>query len=532
MRRLFGVRVGVGVVVVALSQGVAVPVAVAAPEAPTYTSSVYRTSGCAPEGCGGIGVEDTFLFASASADVVKFRWGFTDFPVAEVAPGTPVRWAPAEAGPKSLYVDAVDSSGAATRSRFDFSVAAPRAQEAQWFAWEDDPASDSSGNGHDLTLTGVDVARAGRTVGGPATVGFDGDVATGATTAKVLDTTQGITVSAWVRLTDGSADRTAVSQQGAVESAFRLGYDADTLRWTFAVAEKDALGSAQRTVRSVARAVPGVWTHLTGTYDDVSGEVRLYVDGVAQENVPVVKKGFAAGGELWIGKALRSGVAAEAWRGELTELVVWNRAVTPREVRELTGAARVGYWLFNDGGGRFATDSSPYAHDIATFTGDVAYGAGHGGTGLAFGGGTASVRTSEAVLYTDQSFTVDVWAKLDGTGVPGVVVAQRGPSGVDPFTLRYDGAQWSAEMPDASANPTKVWRAKGDAVAGRWTHLVATYDASARTLSLSVGHDDTADVQKSSVARVTGWNSDGVLVVGESFRGGVDELQTLQGVVR
>ncbi|MEV6715562.1 LamG-like jellyroll fold domain-containing protein [Lentzea sp. NPDC051208] len=527
MRRLFGLRVGVIIAAAALLQGVAVPVAVAAPDAPSYTSSVYKTSGCAPEGCGGIGVEDTFLFSSTSADVVKFRWGFTEFPTDEVAVGVPVRWAPAEAGPKLLRVHAVDSAGASTLSTFSFFVRAPKPREAYWFGG-DDPAFDGSGNGHDLVLSGLDVARAGRTVGGSPTVGFDGAAAGGATTAKVLDTTQGITVSAWVRLTDGAVDRTVVSQQGAVESAFRLGYDAGTRRWTFALAEKDAANSAQRTVRSKARAVTGVWTHLTGTYDDASGEVRLYVDGVVQEKVAVVEKGFAAEGELWIGKALRGSAATEAWHGELTEMLAWNRAITPREVRELAVVAGVGHWLFNDGNDTVAVDSTNYAHDM-TLSG-ATWGPGVSSSGLRFDGG-GSARTSDAVLYTDQSFTVNVWAKLDATGTPGTVVAQRGPSDVDPFALRYDGAQWSAEMPNAAVNPTKVWRAKGDAVAGKWTHLVATYDANARTLSLAVGYQDTPDVQKSTVARVAGWNSDGVLTVGTSFVGGIDELKALQGVV-
>lgn len=37
-------------------------------------------------------------------------------------------------------------------------------------------------------------------------------------------------------------------------------------------------------------------------------------------------------------------------------------------------------------------------------------------------------------------------------------------------------------------------------------------------------------MKKSTVARVTGWNSDGVLTVGTSFVGGIDELKALQGV--
>lgn len=139
------------------------------------------------------------------------------------------------------------------------------------------------------------------------------------------------------------------------------------------------------------------------------------------------------------------------------------------------------------------------------------------------------------MLYTDQSFTVDVWAKLNDTGTPRTVLAQRGPSGVDPFTLRYDGSRWSAEMSNAAVNPSKWWQAKGDAVANKWTHLVATYNASARTLTLTVGYQDSPDTLKNAVACVIGWNSTGVLSIGrgstgESFNGDIDELTTLQGV--
>lgn len=462
---------------------------------------------------------------------MKYRWGFTDPPLAEVAPGVAVRWAPESAGAKTLYVEAVDGAGVPARSLFQFFVKYPKAAEGDWFAG-DDPSFDGTGHGHDLVLTGLDTARAGRTVGGQGAVGFDGVPSGGATTAKVLDTTQGITVTAWVRLTDDTVNRTVVSQQGSVESAFRLGYDAATRRWTFALAEKDAANSAQRTVRSQARAVAGVWTHLTGTYDNVSREVRLYVDGVAQERVALLKKGFAAEGELWIGKALRDSAVTEAWHGDLMQMLAWNRAITPQEVREVvdvTRAGAVGRWLFNDGSGSIAVDSTNYAHDIRL--NGATWGNGVSSTGLVFNG-TSSASTSDAVLYSDQSFTVEVWAKLNAAGTAGTVVAQRGPSGVDPYTLRYDGTQWSAEMPNAAVNPTKVWRAKGDAVADKWTRLVATYDASARTLSLTVGYQDTAETQQSSVARVTGWNSDGVLSVGQFFHGGIDELRVLQGVLR
>jgi hypothetical protein len=159
-----------------------------------------------------------------------------------------------------------------------------------------------------------------------------------------------------------------------------------------------------------------------------------------------------------------------------------------------------------------------------------------GAGGLALNGTSGSASTSEQVLNTAQSFSVDVWARLNDTGTARTVVAQRGPSTVDPFALKYDGAQWSAEMPNASSNPSTWWRAKADAVVNKWTHLVAVYDAGARTLKLTVGYQDSPDTLKSTVSGVVGWNSTGVLSVGRSsagefFNGNVDELKTFQGAL-
>ncbi|MEO6088532.1 MAG: LamG-like jellyroll fold domain-containing protein [Umezawaea sp.] len=513
---------------------------VTAPAAPTVTASVYRTSGCAAEGCGSLGVADTFTFASTSTDVVKYRWGFTDPPSMTVPAGIPVRWTPPSDGPKTLFVEAVDRAGLSTRKTFQFTVAGAKTNDAQWFAG-DDSAADTTGNGHDLTLTGLDTARAGRTVGGQGAVGFDGMAVNGATTTKVLDTSKGFSVSAWVRLTGDTASRTVVSQQGTTTAAFQLGYDAAAHKWTFSLAENDAVNATLKTAASNASAVAGVWTHLTGTYDSLDREVRLYVDGALQRTTAVVDNGFNASGQLWIGKALRSSAAAEPWKGELAEVRAWNRTLTPQETQGMADATQisgVGEWKFDEGAGSIARDTSPYGRDLMlNLAGGAKWGAGVANTsGLELNGTNSSASTSEAVLNIDQSFSVDVWAKLNDTGTPRTVVVQRGPSGVDPFALRYDGAQWSAEMPNAAANPSTWWRAKGDAVANKWTHLVVTYAAGAGKLDLTVGYQDSPDALKSTVTGVVGSNSTGVLSVGRSsagefFNGNVDQLTVWQGVL-
>jgi hypothetical protein len=285
----------------------------------------------------------------------------------------------------------------------------------------------------------------------------------------------------------------------------------------------------------------GVWTHLTGTYDSLDHEVRLYVDGALQRTIAVVDNGFNAAGQLWIGKALRNSAATEAWHGDLADVRAWKRTINPQEVLAMADAAQVsgvGEWPFNEKGGSIARDFSPYGRDLTlNLAGGAKWGpAVAGASGLELDGTNSSASTSEAVLNTDQSFSVDVWAKLNGTGTPRSVVVQHGPSGVDPFALKYDGSRWSAEMPDAPVNPSTWWRAKADAVVNKWTHLVAVYDASARTLKLTVGYQDSPDTLKSTVTGVAGWNSTGVLSVGRSsagefFSGNIDELKVLQGVL-
>ncbi len=511
-----------------------------APDAPTVTAQTYKPAGCPTEGCGSLGVADTFTFASTSTDVVKYRWGFTDPPAMTVTAPTmgaaaSVVWTPPSSGPKTLYVDAVDRAGLTKRTAYQFGVASPTNHSGRWL-FGDVPETDSSTAGRDLTLVGVTPGLPGRTRGGQPAVGFNGTSSNTATTVKVLDTSRSFSVSAWVRLAGDTADRAVISQQGATTAAFRLGYQASQHKWTFSLAESDVSNAVQRQVFSDATAKAGVWTHLTGTYESSNREVRLYVDGVLQRETGSVGNGFDATGGLWIGRRLFNGAAVEPWQGDMEDVRVWGRALTAPETAALVdpmSVSRVGWWQFNEASGKTAYDASRYAHDLTLTLGPGAsWGSGRDGTGLHLDG-TGSAQSSESVLNTDQTFSVDVWARLSDQGAPRTIVVQRGPSGVDPFALKYDGAKWTAEMPNSSASPTMWWRAKSTANASvnTWTHLAVAYDASTRTLSLWVN-----DVLQSTVTGVVGWNHDGLLTVGSGsggayWLGDIDELTVFQGLL-
>jgi hypothetical protein len=499
-----------------------------APAAPTVTAGIYRPTGCPGAGCGGVGVEDTFTFSS-SPDVVSFRWGFTDPPSTVVMAGSlgapvSVVWAPTRGGPHTLYVEAFDRAGQPARTRYQFTVVSPTPMEARWLA-DEDQAADVTGGGHDLTLTGVDTNRPGRFRGGLPAVGFDGTGASTATTNKVVDTASGFTVMAWVKLIGGREDRTVISQQGSQTSAFHLGYQAAQRRWTFGVAEADVATPVQAAVRSDRTAATGAWTHLTGTYDQATGSLKLYVDGKLQRGTAKARTTFSAEGQLWLGRRLTNGVPAAPWSGDMYDAVAWKRAIAAAEIADLIDPlqkAKVGEWGFNEATGFTAYDASRYAHDLTgTLTGTS------WGNGNLHLDGTGAMNSAEPVLDTDQSFTVDVSARLADTGTARTVLVHRGQSGNDPFVLRYNGHRWSAEMTKSPTTAT-AWRAMSttDAVADTWTRLTAVYDASAKTLSLRVN-----GVPQQTVTGVCGWNSDGVLSVGPGWSGDVDELRISQAVV-
>jgi hypothetical protein len=315
-----------------------------------------------------------------------------------------------------------------------------------------------------------------------------------------------------------------------------LGYQAAEHKWVFALSDTDVANASQRQVLSDLPATAGSWTHLVGVYASASREVRLYVDGALQRTSGLVDSGFNASGAFLVGRRLVNGAAAEAWQGELADVRAWNRAITPEESAAMVDpglVSWVGDWKLDETAGKIAHDDTLFAHDLTlTLAPGASWGAGRRGGGLHLDG-TGSAQSAEAVLNTDQSFSVDVWVRLAEVGAERTVIAQRGPSGVDPFALRYDGARWSADMPNASSNPTTWWRARStaNAVANTWTHVVAVYDGSARTLTLWVN-----DVMQGSVTGVVGWNSSGVLTAGRGSAGAfwfgdIDDLRAYQGVL-
>ncbi|MFG2001285.1 LamG domain-containing protein [Spirillospora sp. NPDC048911] len=183
-------------------------------------------------------------------------------------------------------------------------------------------AEDTAGD-HDATLVDNPTWTTGRS---GSALQFNGSNQYADTNAAILDTTGNYTVSAWVKLDRLGGFATAVSQDGATNSAFFLQYSGADNRFAFSFAGLRALApTAPETDR---------WYHLTGVRDAADGSLTLYVDGQKTATAAACL-GDASTGHTVIGRAQYGGNQVDYWPGALDEIRLYDRALSPTEVETL-----------------------------------------------------------------------------------------------------------------------------------------------------------------------------------------------------
>jgi hypothetical protein len=373
-------------------------------------------------------------------------------------------------------------------------------------------ALDASGNAGDGTLSGGAVLAAGK-LGGA--VSLNGGGAFVATPRPVVRTDNSFTVTAWANPSSLAGTRTVARQDGARLSGFYLQYSPPDNRWAFAMTAADADNAGATRALSSAAPTINAWTHLAGVYDAAAGQLRLYVNGVA-EGTAAYSAGWQANGSLVIGRAMWNGNPVDFFAGSVDEVRTFDRALSAADVAasfHLTDNLIASYPMDNTSGST-ATDVAG-GHPL-TLTGGAGWAGGYSGNGLNPNGGAAT--TTGPLVNTGQSFSVSAWANLANLNGFMTVASQDG-SQVSGFYLQYslnDNA-WAFSMlaTDAtSAAPTRALSPFPPKV-GDWTHLAGVYDASGAQLRLYVN-----GVRVSAVAKPAAWNAGGVFAVGRGMWSG------------
>ena len=181
---------------------------------------------------------------------------------------------------------------------------------------------------------------------------FDGAndyVALGAVTA-LANLTQNFTVAAWIK-TDNV---TSFVKHGIIGGG----------SWTFAT-ERNQLVFTARTIQdyrtTLAPIVVGQWIHVAAVVKPTA--IEFYVNGVFLESVPSTVAGIVRAGDFVIGALAPAG---ELWDGRLSDIGVWNAALTPSQIAEIRlanlapmSSSQIAYLRLKEGAGLTVSSLGP-----------------------------------------------------------------------------------------------------------------------------------------------------------------------------
>jgi hypothetical protein len=559
----------------------------------------------------GPGKPGEVIIGSTSADVTTFRYGWTEAvpnskPAGTLAgePGKAVKIpivAPSY-GVNTLWVKAIDATLNERVDFIEFDVAEPTGPVARW-RLETRPGvdlADALADGADgkagdtpLTAKGITWPDSTRMLQAKA-ASFDGTASTATTTTSVLNTTASYSVAAWVRPRDVNGFQTVVSKDGETgqHSPFRLQLRAGTSpRWCMVM--NPSLTAADKVMAcSDAEPVAGRWTHVAGTFNAVTDELRVWVDG--RDWGTTIPAPQTSGGPIVLGRASDAGAPSDRFRGEIADVRLFDRVLVTEDFTgqrpddaESGGERRpgmfeptiVGSWSFTHVDDCYKQDGLCQTSDGTAWKRRLHLSVGGQGVGRGVQGGALQLDgelfpddleegapvppsveygrtqrrvdsgpwTDTPVLRTDQSYTLSVWAVPDeldtmtllsqgGTHQNALRLGMRSTTVGAATEARWYMRTTARDAAGATSTTAVSSAVMTDADLSDWTHLVAVYDAAQHRTRLYVDGEAVA-----TSAAPTTWHSSGPLTVGAAVQpggslgdywsGALDELKVFQGAM-
>ncbi|MGW4962419.1 LamG-like jellyroll fold domain-containing protein [Nonomuraea sp. NPDC004186] len=540
------------------------------PASPTVTSTVYPESD--PDNdddpwYDGVGRYATFTADAPDADVTKYWFGINEnaTQAIELKPATPggpvtIQVAPDHAGINFVTVQAFDAAGnASERAYYAYRAKAGASARAEWAL--DDPV--------DSTQVADATGRFPATVEGGVTLGvqgvsktamqLNGTTGNAVTAGPVADTATSFAVSAWARLPEDKPDHAGMiaSQNDSVRTSFELYYSSSYDRWIFN--RNTGNDASATTVRAQSATAPqgGEWAHLVGVYDSVAKQIKLYVNGKLASTTAFTTP-WKAAGPVRIGAGSSNGALASFFPGEIDDVRIFDRILTPEEIGDLftqhpivnarwklndsASAVRpsTAYWKLDEAAGAGRAEEVTGTHPAGK-VGGVTFGtAGKYGNAARADGTTGYLKTAGPVLDTGKSFSVTAWAKLAATkpAHAGIIATQT--DSVKPsFELYYSSSydRWIFNRNTGNDASATTVRAQSTTVpqGGVWTHLAGVYDAAAKQIKLYVNGK-----LASTTAYTTPWKAAGPVQMGAGsysgspssfFPGDIDEVRMFDQVI-
>ncbi|OKI36361.1 hypothetical protein A6A25_21665 [Saccharothrix sp. CB00851] len=346
-------------------------------------------------------------------------------------------------------------------------------------------------------------------------------------TGPAVNTSQSFTVSAWVKLDDLNGYYAVAGQSGQNVPGFAIRYSPDVNAWIFGLNRSDATGAVTDwAFRSNTVTAAGVWTLVTGVYNNESKRIQLYVDGKLMGTRSFAGTPWNASGPVTVG-TYNFGPLVGSMRGVIDSVQLWQQALTASQVAALAGLSYVdSVWNIN-------------GHTAGTATGGASLVAGDGAANVSLSGasGTAITLPRPRDFRTDRSYTVSAWVKTDSDAVGARTAVGQDDTTNSSFMLGFRRGSGEAQgrwafavsCDRTTANCMRTAYSDAAAVPGAWTHLAATLDTVTGKVCLFVNGEPQDGA--SGCVDATGFHfGAGPLVVGRSLWGG-NQVDLWQGGV-
>ena len=349
--------------------------------------------------------------------------------------------------------------------------------------WKMDEASgtltDSSGNGNTGTWSGTGASHysTGKYGNGGGFNGSDDYV-----TYNTITPGTSFSVGAWVYPTENgtTSHRTIIGfVSGSNDNNISIEMRQGNYRF--------AIGNVNDAGRKVEYPVTvNTWTYLLGTYD--GSKLRFYINGSLIGTTSVT--GTLPDAPQINGKFGSTNGTMYFYQGKLDETRIYNRALSPAEVKDLYNYAPgpVAHWSFDEGSGLSAADKSGNGNTgtLATAPATPTWTSGKYGKGLSFDGGDYVSRADTDSLSITKSFTISSWVKPTSLTDTGPIVAKDTSGGKRSFYLNININKFRALI-SSDGGSTLIYRDSATAFSvNTWYYVSAVYDSAGQTLNMYV----------------------------------------------
>ncbi len=184
-----------------------------------------------------------------------------------------------------------------------------------------------------------------------------------ATTIPVLRSDAEFSVSAWVKLTDKTANRTVLALAGTNAPAWVLAYHAASDRWETAITNADATTVTWTAARGDTSPPVNTWQHIGASMDPVGKVLRLYLNGEIVKETPITTPAWRGAARTLVGCGGNATVTNAAMVGAIDHIGMWSGLLSEAQMAAAGTELPAGLaasWQFRQSG----DDVSGHGHDL------------------------------------------------------------------------------------------------------------------------------------------------------------------------